>query len=86
MVAGIILAASGGAVILTVAPPLIHEINPRQDSSSILGLLANSADLGMALAPLATYALLNQLPLETIYSLSAVGLAAGVLFIWAARR
>lgn len=84
--AGIILASAGGAVVMTLTPPLAREINPDQSSGAIMGLLANSADLGMALAPLAAYLLLEYLPLYTIYWLAGFGLLAGLPMIWAVGR
>ncbi len=81
LLAGVALAASGSAVIVTVAPPLVREINPAQETSAFLGLLATFADLGTALAPLVTYALLDRLPLEIIYSLAALALGLGLPMI-----
>lgn len=74
---GILLAAAGSGAVITVAPPLVREINGDRDSAAVLGILMNSADLGMALAPLVTYALLSILPLEIIY------LAAALVFLMA---
>jgi MFS family permease len=79
---GVALAASGSAIVVTVTPPLARDINPSRDSSTFLGLLATSADLGTSLAPLVTYALLDRLPLETIYALAAIGLGIGLPVIW----
>jgi MFS family permease len=78
LLAGVALAASGSAIVITVAPPLVREINPAQESGAFLGLLATSADLGTALAPLATYALLDRLPLDGIYGLAALALGLGL--------
>ncbi len=86
LLGGVVLAATGSAAIVTVIPPLAREINPGQESGAFLGLLATSADLGTALAPLATYALLDRLPLETIYVLAALALAAGLPVIWIAQK
>jgi len=84
--AGVILVAAGGAIVMTLTPPLAREINPKQPSGTILGLLANSADLGMALAPLAAYTLVEYISLGTIYWLAGLGLAAGLVPLWAAAR
>jgi MFS family permease len=86
LVLGVSLAAAGGAAILTLAPPLVGDLNPSQESAALLGLLASSADLGLALAPLATYALLDRLPLEMIYTLAAIMLVTGLPLVWLARR
>jgi hypothetical protein len=86
LLAGVALAASGSAIVVTVTPPLARDINPGHDSGAFLGLLSTSADLGTSLAPLATYALLDRLPLETIYILAALGLSIGLPFIWLVHR
>lgn len=86
LVGGVILAASGGALVITVIPPLAKEINPASESGAVLGLLANSADLGMALAPLAAYALVESLSLPIIYLLAGLALASGLPLIWLAGR
>ncbi|MBE0695446.1 MAG: MFS transporter [Anaerolineaceae bacterium] len=80
------LVASGGAVVMTITPALVKEVNPKHESGTIIGLLANSADLGMALAPLTAYALVESLPLRTIYLLAGIMLAAGLPLAWAAAR
>ncbi len=84
--AGVILASAGGAMVMTLTPPLAREINPEQPSGTIMGLLANSADLGMALAPLAAYLLLEYLSLDTIYWLAGIGLLLSLPPVWAAAR
>lgn len=86
LVAGIILAASGGALVITIIPPLTKEINPGSESGTILGLLATSADFGMALAPLAAYTLVESLSLPVIYRLAGLTLACGLPLIWFAQR
>lgn len=86
LLAGVALAASGSAIVITVAPPLVHEINPTQESGAFLGLLATSADLGTALAPLATYALLDRLPLDAIYGLAALALGLGLPLVALAQK
>ncbi len=86
LLAGVALAASGSAIVITVAPPLVHEINPTQESSAFLGLLATSADMGTALAPLATYALLDRLPLDAIYGLAALALGLGLPLVALAQK
>lgn len=86
LLGGVTLAASGSAVIVTVAPPLVREINPRQDNGAVLGLLMNAADLGLALAPLATYALLDRVTLESVYGMAALMLLLGLPAIFLARR
>jgi MFS family permease len=83
---GVALAAAGSAMIMTITPPLAREIQPEQPSGTVLGLLANAADLGMALAPLAAYLLLETLSLDAIYSLTGAGLLAGLPLAWAAAR
>jgi MFS family permease len=80
------LVATGGAVVMTITPALVKEVNPNHESGAIIGLLANSADLGMALAPLAAYALVESMPLQTIYLLAGIALAAGLPLAWAAAR
>ncbi|RPJ37919.1 MAG: MFS transporter, partial [Chloroflexi bacterium] len=47
LLAGVALAASGSAIVVTVTPPLARDINPGHDSGAFLGLLATSSDLGM---------------------------------------
>ena len=86
LLGGVGLAAVGGAVVLTITPALVKEENPNHESGAIIGLLANSADLGMALAPLAAYALVESLPLQTIYLMAGIALAAGLPLAWAAAR
>jgi MFS family permease len=86
LLAGVGLVAAGGAVVLTITPPLVKEANANHESGAIIGLLANSADLGMALAPLAAYSLLEKLPLQTIYLLAGGALAAGLPLAWAGAR
>jgi MFS family permease len=86
LLAGVALAASGGALIQTIVPPLAREINPGSQSGAILGLLANSADLGMALAPLAAYLLVETLSLRAIYLVAGFALAGGLPLAWAAAR
>ncbi len=86
LLAGVGLVATGGSVVLTVTPPLVKEANPAHESGAIIGMLANSADLGMALAPLAAYSLLESLPLRSIYLLAGITLAAGLPLAWAGAR
>jgi len=87
LLAGVVLAASGSALIITVVPALAKEVNPDSESGTILGVLANSADLGMAIAPLAAYTLVESLSLPVIYLAAGVALAAGLpLALSAARR
>lgn len=80
------LVATGGAIVMTVTPALVKEINPNQDSGAVIGLLAISADLGMALAPLAAYALVESMPLRWVYLLAGAALAAGLPVAWVAAR
>jgi MFS family permease len=86
LLGGTALVATGGAVVMTVTPALVKEINPNQESGTVIGLLANSADLGMALAPLAAYSLVESLPLRSIYLLAGLALAAGLPLVWLSRR
>ncbi len=53
LLCGIALVSVGSVALLTIIPVLIKEENPQHDSGAIIGLLMNSADLGMALASLA---------------------------------
>lgn len=86
LVAGVMMAASGGAIIVTIAPPLVREINPGQDNGTVLGLLMNAADLGLALAPLATYTLLGRVTLEAVYGMAVLMLLLGLPVIFLVRR
>jgi len=86
LLTGVVLAAAGSAAIVTIAPPLVREINPGQDNGTVLGLLANAADLGLALAPLVTYALLGSVTLEAVYAMAALMLLSGLPVIFTARR
>lgn len=86
LLGGVVLVSVGNAVILTVIPALVKEANPTRDSGSIIGLLANSADLGMALAPLAAYTLVETISLQAIYLLAGIALAAGLPLALAAGR
>lgn len=40
-------ATAGGAMVITITPALVKDENPNHESGAIIGLLANSADLGM---------------------------------------
>ncbi len=86
LLGGVGLVSTGGAMVLTITPALVKEANPAHESGSVIGLLANSADLGMALAPLAAYTLVEKLSLQTIYLLAGVGLAAGLPLVWAMEK
>lgn len=86
LLGGVVMVAVGGAMVITITPALVKDENPLHESGSIIGLLANSADLGMALAPLAAYALVESLPLQTVYLLASIILAAGLPLAWAASR
>jgi MFS family permease len=86
LLGGTALVATGGAVVMTVTPALVKEVNPQQETGAVISLLANSADLGMALAPLAAYALVETLPLRSIYLIAGIALAAGLPLAWVSSR
>jgi MFS family permease len=86
LLSGVGLVSTGCAAVQTITPALVKEVNPRQESGALIGLLANSADLGMALAPLAAYSLVENLPLKTVYLLAGILLGVGLPLSWTVGR
>ncbi len=72
-----LIAASGG-IAATVLPAIIGDESKERNKGAAMGLLATSGDIGSAIAPLASYALLSSIPLARIYLLSALLLATGL--------
>ncbi|NPV75751.1 MAG: MFS transporter [Anaerolineae bacterium] len=80
--AGVILAALYSGVTIAILPALIEEANPRQPVGKLMGLLTTFGDIGMAIAPLLAYNLLEKFSLQNIYTVGAVLLSSGLAFIW----
>jgi MFS family permease len=77
--AGVALAAAGSGVIMSVIPVIISSIFGSQKNGLGLGLLNNAGDIGCAVAPLVSYALVGSVPLSTIYLCAGALLATGIL-------
>lgn len=73
---GIILASFGSGMLMAVLPVIVSTISGTQSSLS-MGILTTSGDIGCAIAPLVSYALLNSLSLSQLYLISAVLLVTG---------
>jgi MFS family permease len=77
--AGVALAAAGSGVIMSVIPVIVSSIFGPQKKGLGMGLLNNAGDIGCAVAPLVSYALVGSVPLSTIYLCAGVLLATGIL-------
>ncbi|MGE5224494.1 MAG: MFS transporter [Omnitrophica WOR_2 bacterium] len=84
---GVILAALGSGVILTLLPAITAAAMTGERKGLAMGILINSGDIGSAIAPLAGYLFLSRLTLPVIYLASGGLLAAGFLgAIWQAHK
>lgn len=81
---GIGLASFGSGMLMAVLPVIVSGAGGAKSGFS-LGLLITSGDVGCAVAPLVSYAVLGVLSLSQIYLISAALLAAGGLLAWAGR-
>jgi MFS family permease len=73
---GIVLASIGSGMLMAVLPVIVSTVSGAQSSLS-MGILTTSGDIGCAIAPLVSYALLNSLSLSQLYLISAVLLVTG---------
>jgi MFS family permease len=80
---GIILSAWGGGMLSTVLPVIVSSTTSPAKSGFAIGVLTTSGDLGCALAPLASYALLGSIGLSMQYLISAGLLLSGGIIILA---
>ena len=77
---GIGLVSFGGGALMTLLPVIVKKASGDEHSGLAIGVLTTSGDIGCALAPLISYALLGVLSFEQLYLVSAVLMASG--FIW----
>jgi MFS family permease len=75
----VVLAAAGSGVIMSVIPVIVSSIFGPHKSGLGMGLLNNAGDIGCAVAPLVSYALVGSVPLSTIYLCAGALLATGIL-------
>jgi MFS family permease len=83
---GVFLVAINGGVTFTIIPALVRDLNHNQQSGRLMGVLATSADAGMAIGPLVVYGLIGTISLSTVYLITALALLSGVPLILLAAR
>jgi MFS family permease len=64
---GILTFALNGAVVQTIIPAILIDKNVTGQGSLKLGIMATSADIGLALAPIVSYAILGKYNISTLY-------------------
>ena len=82
LVPAVALIAASGGIAATVLPAIIGDESRKRNTGIALGLLTTAGDIGSAIAPLATYALLAVIPLTRVYLLAAMLLATGLPIIF----
>ena len=77
---GTIIFAINGAVIQSVIPAILIDSQKNGRASFVLGMMATSADVGLALAPMVSYAILEDYSISTLYYGGVVILAVSLFF------
>ena len=77
--AGIILFAANAAIIHSVIPAILSDQVQGGQTTFKLGVLATTADIGLALAPVVSYAYLIDHSIESLYSVGAGLLAISLI-------
>jgi MFS family permease len=77
---GTIIFAINGAVIQSVIPAILIDSQKNGRASFVLGMMATSADIGLALAPMVSYAILENYPISTLYYGGVFILAVSLFF------
>ena len=77
---GTIIFAINGAVIQSVIPAILIDSQNNGRASFVLGMMATSADIGLALAPMVSYAILEDHSISTLYYGGVLILAVSLFF------
>ncbi len=83
IIGGIVLASLGSGMLMAVLPVIVSSASKDQNNGLAVGILITSGDVGCAIAPLLSYAMLGTLSLSQLYLISAGLLFAAGLVIWA---
>jgi hypothetical protein len=84
---GIALFAINSAAVQAVIPAILMDTKGSGKISLRLGMMATSADIGLALAPLISYSILLKFSIITLYNFGVLILAASFfLAVYAALR
>jgi MFS family permease len=77
---GTIIFAINGAAIQSVIPAILIDSQLNGRASFVLGMMATSADIGLALAPMVSYAILEDYSISTLYYGGVLILAISLCF------
>jgi MFS family permease len=77
---GTIIFAINGAVIQSAIPAILIDSQKNGRASFVLGMMATSADIGLALAPMISYAVLEDYSISTLYYGGVLILALSLFF------
>ncbi|OQY24868.1 MAG: hypothetical protein DRJ03_17780 [Chloroflexi bacterium] len=78
----VVLISLSGGVLRTVLPALMGDMADEAHRGAASGGLATAGDIGSAAAPLIAYTLLAVMSLQSVYLLSAISMASGLVVVW----
>jgi MFS family permease len=82
VIAGVALGALCTGAVLAGLTAWVGDLTPPGRQGAVIGAYATAGDIGSTAGPLVAFGLLGVATLESVYLLSALALAAGLLILW----